>query len=175
MLVIILCDRVSGSIVCACPHSSSWWCHDIDLLPDTYNCGFSMRRECRECFSRHRLQWKPLVSDPGMHHGACAMHVPWCMSGSLTRDGGENVPGIPVACATRNFTYLVRGSLGITSHCTELVGSEYTCFNTSTFKHSISYHSEKQGLFSQDTRASVCVQVLTLGAYSTLWLLMPWC
>ena len=31
------------------------------------------------------------------------------MSGSLTRGGGENVPGIPGACATRNFTYLVRG------------------------------------------------------------------
>ena len=30
----------------------------------------------------------------------------WCMSGSLTRDGGENVPGIPGACATHNFTYL---------------------------------------------------------------------
>ena len=27
----------------------------------------------------------------------------WCMSGSLTRIGGENVPGIPGACATRNF------------------------------------------------------------------------
>ena len=35
-------------------------------------------------------------------------HVPWCMSGSLTRGGGENVPGIPGAGATRNFTYLVR-------------------------------------------------------------------
>ena len=35
-------------------------------------------------------------------------HVPWCMSGSLTRAGGENVPGIPDACATRNFTYLAR-------------------------------------------------------------------
>ena len=33
----------------------------------------------------HRLQRKPLVSDPGMHHGTCVMHVPWCMSGSLTR------------------------------------------------------------------------------------------
>ena len=28
-----------------------------------------MRRECRERFPRHRLQRKPLVSDPGMHHG----------------------------------------------------------------------------------------------------------
>ena len=60
-------------------------------------------------FPRHRLQRKPLVSDPGMHHGTCVTHVPWCMSGSLTRNGGENVPGIPGACATRNFAYLVRG------------------------------------------------------------------
>ena len=26
----------------------------------------------------------PQVSDPDMHHGACVMHVPWCMPGSLT-------------------------------------------------------------------------------------------
>ena len=44
-----------------------------------------MRRECRERFPRHRLQRKPLVNDPGMHHGTCVTHVPWCMSGSLTR------------------------------------------------------------------------------------------
>ena len=50
-------------------------------------------------FPRRRLQRKPLVSDPGMHHGTCVTHVPWCMSGSLTRGGGENVPGIPGACA----------------------------------------------------------------------------
>ena len=36
-------------------------------------------------FPRHRLQRKPLVSDPGMHHDTCVTHVPWCMSGSLTR------------------------------------------------------------------------------------------
>ena len=58
---------------------------------------------------RRRFQRKPLVSDPGMHHGTCDTHVPWCMSGSLNRGGGENVPGIPGACATRNFTYLERG------------------------------------------------------------------
>ena len=68
-----------------------------------------MRREYRECFPLHRLQIKPLVSDPGMHHGTCVMHMPWCMSGSLTRCGAENVPGIPGACATRNFAYLARG------------------------------------------------------------------
>ena len=50
-------------------------------------------------FPRRRFQRKPLVSDPGMHHGTCVTHVPWCMSGSRTRGGGKNVPGIPGACA----------------------------------------------------------------------------
>ena len=48
---------------------------------------------------RRRFQRKPLVSDPGMHHGTCVTHVPWCMSGSLTCGDGENVPSIPGACA----------------------------------------------------------------------------
>ena len=30
-----------------------------------------MHRECRERFPRGLLQRKPLVSDPGMHHGTC--------------------------------------------------------------------------------------------------------
>ena len=59
----------------------------------------------------------PRVSDPDKHHGTCVTHVPWCMKGSLTSGfpfeigGGENVPGISGACATCNFTYLVRGPL----------------------------------------------------------------
>ena len=65
-----------------------------------------MRHECRKCFPLHRLEKKPPVSDQGMHHGTCVTHVPWCMSGSLTR---ENVPGIPGTCATHNFMYLARG------------------------------------------------------------------
>ena len=84
------------------------WDRSIGLLPHTYNCGLRMRRECRERFPRHRLRRKPLGADPSTHHGSCVTHVPWCMSGSLTRDGGENLPGIPGA-STRNFTYLVRG------------------------------------------------------------------
>ena len=56
------------------------------------------------------------VNDPDMHHGTCVTHVPWCMPGSLTRGsleicGGENVPGIPGACATHNLPYLLRGPL----------------------------------------------------------------
>ena len=50
-------------------------------------------------FPRRRFQRKPLVGDPGMHHGTCVTHVPWCMSGSLICGDGENVPGIPGACA----------------------------------------------------------------------------
>ena len=74
--------------------------------------GLRMRRECRERFPRHRIQRKPLVSDPVMHHGTCVTYVPWHMSGSLTRGDGENVPGILGACATRDFMYLVRGPWG---------------------------------------------------------------
>ena len=85
--------------------------HTMDLLPDTQNCGLHMRRECRERFPLHRLQRKRLITYPGMHHGTCFTHVPWCMSGSLTHGGGENVPGIPGAFTTRNFAYLVRGPL----------------------------------------------------------------
>ena len=52
----------------------------------------------------------PPVSNPDMHHGTCEMHVLWCMPGSLTSGflcARENDPG---ECATRNFTYLLRGS-----------------------------------------------------------------
>ena len=49
------------------------------------------------------------VCNPGMHHGTCVTHVPWCMSGSLTRGVGGNVPAILGACATHNFAYLVWG------------------------------------------------------------------
>ena len=58
----------------------------------------------------------PRVSDIDMHHGTCVTHVPWCMPGSITNDflwsrWREKRPGIPGACASRNFRYLVRGSL----------------------------------------------------------------
>ena len=89
--------------------------HDIilimGLLPDWWNCGLRMRRECQEGFPRHRPQRKPLVSDPGMHHSTRITRVPWRMSGSLNRGSGENVPVIPGACETRNLLYLARGPL----------------------------------------------------------------
>ena len=75
----------------------------MDLLPDTQNCGLRMRRECRERFPFYRTQRIPLVSDPGIHHGTCLMHVPWCVSRSLTADSRKTFP------ATHNVTYLLRG------------------------------------------------------------------
>ena len=72
----------------------------------------------------------PRVSDPGMHHGTCVTHVTWCLPGSLTSGffevgGGENVPGIPGACATRNFAYLVRDPSALAMHDVNV--SLYTC------------------------------------------------
>ena len=67
----------------------------MGLLPDTLNCWLRMCREFRDRFLRHRLQRKLLVSDPGMYHGMCVTHVPWCMSGALTRSAGKNVAAFP--------------------------------------------------------------------------------
>ena len=88
---------------------TSWWlCHNGPLtryaklriahapgMPGTFP------RHCR-------------VRYPDMHHETCVTHVPWCMPGSLSSSflwcrWRGNVPGIPGACATLNFTYLVRG------------------------------------------------------------------
>ena len=74
-----------------------------------------MRRECRERFPRHRLQRKPLVSDPGMHHGTCVTHVSCCMSGSfptfpvhaqpailrMWQEAHSIIKDIPVPCCLR--------------------------------------------------------------------------
>ena len=63
----------------------------------------------------------PRVSDPDMQHGTCVML--WCMTRSLisgllwSRWRGKR-PGIPSACATRNFAHLVRGPYSLQSYCT---------------------------------------------------------
>ena len=48
----------------------------MGLIPDTQNCS---------CAGNAGNVSPPLrVSDPDIHHGMCVMHMPWCMSGSLT-------------------------------------------------------------------------------------------
>ena len=106
----------------------------MGLLPDTSKCGLRMCRECRERFPRHWLQRKPLVSNPGMHHDTGITHVPWCMSGSLTRGGRENGPGIPGACETRNlyiYIYITSMRLGWTKTYVR------ECINNSTHRYYI--------------------------------------
>ena len=74
--------------------SSSWASYQIRKIA-----GCACAGNAGNVFPRRRFQRKLLVSDPGMHHGTCVTHVPWCMSGSLTCGDGENVPIIPGACA----------------------------------------------------------------------------
>ena len=69
---------------------------------------------------------KPLVSDPGMHHGPLVTLVPWCMSGSLNRGGGGNIPVIPGTCATHSFTYLAKGGHGTKYYPCILIGWDLT-------------------------------------------------
>ena len=54
---------------------------DMGFLPDTKICGLHMRRECRKRFPRHRLQRKPIISDPGMHHDTCVTYPGWLTCG----------------------------------------------------------------------------------------------
>ena len=55
-------------------------------------------------FPSHRVKRKPLVSDPGMHHGTC-VNACAVMHGGIAnpRWPGKRFP------TTRNFTYLARG------------------------------------------------------------------
>ena len=89
---------------------SSWWqpWYSLETWKTSFPWASYQIRKIAGCacagnagnvFPRRRFQRKPLVSDPDMHHGTCVTHVPWCMSGSLTCGDGENVPGIPGACA----------------------------------------------------------------------------
>ena len=100
----------------------------------------------------------PQVSDPDMHHGTCVTHVPWCMPGSLNSGflwnwrRGENVPGIPGACATWNFTYLVSGPL---------------CVAYSTPSH---YLNECGWNFIQNTKLFIHWGHLVILFHSTLFL-----
>ena len=64
------------------------------------------------------------------------------MSGSLTRVGGENVPGIPGACVTHNVTYLARGPYGIV-FTVNLASS-----NPKASVHSISHNSNRCAVFT---------------------------
>ena len=87
----LLAEVAGGCTHCS---ASAWASYQIRKIA-----GCACAGNAGNVFPRRRFQRKPLVSDPGMHHGTCVTHVPWCMSGSLACSDGENVPGIPGACA----------------------------------------------------------------------------
>ena len=106
-----------------------------------------MRRECQGRFPRHHgLAIPTCITTRASRtcRDACRDHL---LAVSLEVGGGENVSGIPSACATRNFTYLVRGPCHIfmnrqlliqtktlERYCTNLV---HICFRYARIKLTI--------------------------------------
>ena len=82
-----------------------WWANAFDIFCDgplsryvTSRVAHAPRMS-REHFPHHRLQRKPLVSDPSMHHGTCiTMHVGIA---NPRRGKRSSIPS--------NFRYLARG------------------------------------------------------------------
>ena len=122
----------------------------MGLLPDTQNCDLRMCREYRERFPGDRLQRKPLVIDPGMHHSACVTHVPWFMPGSLNSGGGKRFPVFPAHAQPAIY---VSGKRPMSwHHCLQAnkIGWHLRPFgNSATYQHSavvtyISHESPRQ-------------------------------
>ena len=97
--------------ICQCFETPWHWRDTIamGLLPDTQNCGCACAGNAGNVFpvtackrsrhaSRHVREARAV-----MHAGIANYRF------HLKSAAGENVPGIPGACATCNFTYLVRG------------------------------------------------------------------
>ena len=93
-----------------------WKSSAMGLLPDKQYCGCACAGNAGNAFpvtagkrsrhaSRHVRHARAV-----MHAGIANLRFP------LKSAAGENVPGIPGACATCNFTYLVRGPCTITHH-----------------------------------------------------------
>ena len=98
--------RCNGTIKAA---AESYISPCMGLLPVTKSCGLRIHQGCRDRFPCHR----------GLAIPTCHTARAWCMCRDAGRDrlltvsfkvvGGENVPGIPGACTTRNCMYLSRG------------------------------------------------------------------
>ena len=72
-----------------------------------------MRRECRERYPRHCGLAIPTCITARAWRTCCDACRDRYLAVSLGVGDGENVPDIPGACTTRNFTYLVRGPWSI--------------------------------------------------------------
>ena len=107
-----------------------WWCKEPWASCQIRKIeGCACAGNAGKDFPRRRIRRKPWVSDPGMHHGTCVTHVPWCMSESLTHGGGENVPGIPGARAPA-ILLIWQEAHGISNCGIDLIILDYSGFST---------------------------------------------
>ena len=81
----------------------------MNLLPDTKNCGLHKPRECRERFPRHRGSAIPTRVTPRAWRTCRDACRDRNLAVSFEVGVGENISGIPGACAFRNFVYPIRG------------------------------------------------------------------
>ena len=86
-----------------------------------------------------RLQRKLLVSDPGMHHGTCITHVPWCMWDRLPAVAGKTFPAFPA-----HPQFYVSGKRPIYSD----VGICYKCLDNEYINESSGWNSIVYRVFS---------------------------
>ena len=78
-------------------------------------------------FPHRRLQMKPLVSNPGIHHGTCVTHVPWCMSGLLTSGGRETFPAFSVHAQSQFYVSGKRHRALIRRNCNAVSSKCFIC------------------------------------------------
>ena len=81
----------------------------MGLLPDMQNIWLRMHRECRERFPLDRGLAIPICITARALRTCCDECRDRQLADFFEVGGGENVPGIHGACATRNSTYLVGG------------------------------------------------------------------
>ena len=108
LIVAHLCSKPCTVRVNSLPWGTSTYFYPLGLLPDTWSCGLPMCRERRERIPCHRLQSKPLLSDPGVHHDTCVTHDVMHVGIANLRWRGKRSRHSR-RYTTRNFLYLVRG------------------------------------------------------------------
>ena len=111
-----------------------------------------------------------------------ATHVPWCMPGSLTRGGGENLPGILGTCATGDFTYLSRGPWfnSVSSLFLPLLQSRswvrFKLFYITNIWWGCLCNNQKRLMISAITLCFIIIPTLSTSALllGSVWIWIPW-
>ena len=110
----------------------------MGLLPDTQHCGLLMHREWQERFPRHRglaiPAWITARASRTCHDAGRGRQL------SSEVGDGKNFPGIPSACATRSFSYLVRGPWNL---CMEVKAMRRILYITCMYNLQVCLHNHR--------------------------------